>query len=172
MATVSTTITYLEMTAEPVLRIQRPLRMKLMLMRAEQPEVAFYRYLYDAVGRHLYWVDRKRLTDAALTEIIRNPKVEVWVVYVNGQPGGFFEVDGREGPAHVELAMFGLIPAFQGLGLGKWLLAEAIRAAWAKKPQRVIVNTCTLDGPAALPLYQKLGFVPYDREEYEFETTD
>ena len=54
---------------------------------------------------------------------------------------------------------------FQGnAALGKWLLAEAIRAAWAKLPKRVIVQTCTLDGPAALPLYQKMGFTPYAQE--------
>ena len=94
------------------------------------------------------------------------------MLYVNGQPGGYFEIDGREAPAHVELDYFGLIPAVQGQGLGKWLLAEAIRACWARKPERVIVQTCTLDGPAALPLYQKLGFVPYGREEKQFETID
>ncbi|MDP9138920.1 MAG: GNAT family N-acetyltransferase, partial [Pseudomonadota bacterium] len=59
---------------------------------------------------------------------------------------------------------FGLIPDFQGRGLGKWFLAEAIAAAWSGSPQRVIVDTCTLDGRAALPLYQRSGFVPYARE--------
>ena len=172
MTIVSTTVTFLEMTAEPILRVQAPGPLKLMLTRAERPEVGFYRYLYDAVGGNLHWVDRKRLADAALAEIIHDPRVEVWVVYVNGQPGGYFEIDARPAPAHVELEYFGLIPAFHGRGLGKWLLAEAIRACWAKKPQRVIVQTCTLDGPAALPLYQKLGFVPCGREEKQFEALD
>jgi hypothetical protein len=27
------------------------------------------------------------------------------------------------------------------------------------------VETCTLDGPAALPLYQKMGFTPYAQEQ-------
>ena len=61
------------------------------------------------------------------------------------------------------------MPAFQGLGLGSWLLAEAIRACWARKPARVIVETCTLDSPAALPLYQKMGFTPYAREDKTLE---
>ena len=38
--------------------------------------------------------------------------------------------------------------------------AAAISAAWAHGPKRVTVQTCTLDHPAALPLYQKLGFTP------------
>jgi hypothetical protein len=29
----------------------------------------------------------------------------------------------------------------------------------------VTVETCTLDGAAALPLYQRMGFEPYDRKD-------
>ena len=172
MTTLTTTVTFLEMTAEPILRVQAPTRLKLMLTRAEQPEIGFYRYLYDAVGGTIHWVDRKRMSDGELGLIIRDERVEIWVAYVNGQPGGYFEIDARQAPAEVELQYFGLLPVFQGRGLGKWLLAEAIRACWAGKPERVIVQTCTLDGPAALPLYQKLGFVPYAREEKKYETLD
>ena len=49
---------------------------------------------------------------------------------------------------------------YQGLGLGKWLLSTAISAAWAHKPGKIILQTNTLDHPAALPLYQKMGFSP------------
>lgn len=170
MTTLTTTVTYLEMTAETIIRVPAPGRMKLMLARAEQPETGFYRYLYGAVGSAIHWVDRARMTDSELAEIIRDEKVEIWVVYVNGQPGGFFEIEARISPAEVELQYFGLLPAFQGRGLGKWLLGEAVRACWAKKPGRIIVQTCTLDAPAALPLYQKLGFTPYARKEKQVDT--
>ena len=80
-------------------------------------------------------------------------------------PPAIFEIDGRSAPELVELLYFGLVPEFHGRGLGKWLLAGAIRACWAHKPERVIVETCTLDGPAALPLYQKMGFRPYARKQ-------
>ena len=46
------------------------------------------------------------------------------------------------------------------MGLGRWFLGAALEAAWAHEPQAVVVQTCTLDHPAALPLYQKLGFSP------------
>lgn len=172
MRSLQTIVTFLEMTAEPLLHVAPPAKLKISLMRAEMPTVAFYRFLYDAVGRSFHWVDRKRLGDAELAAIIHDPGVEVWVVYVAGQPAGYFEVDARRAPTEVELEYFGLIPEFHGLGLGKWLLAEAIRACWSRKPQRVIVQTCTLDGPAALPLYQKLGFVPYDRREKTMSVSD
>lgn len=172
MASIEVTVTYLEMTAEPALHVPTPAIPKLMLMRAEKPSVAFYRYLYDAVGHGYSWTDRKRLGDGELAAILQDERVEVWVTYVAGQPAGYFEVDAREAPAHVELMYFGLTPEFHGRGLGKWLLAEAIRACWARKPGRVIVETCTLDGPAALPLYQKLGFVPFARKTKVVETED
>ena len=171
MATLETTVTFLEMRAEPLLQVAPPANQKLMLMRAETPSVGFYRYLYDAVGRNFHWLDRKRLSDLELEAIVRDERVEVWVAYVGGQPAGFFEVDAREAPGDVELMYLGLLPEFHGLGLGKWLLAEAIRACWDRKPERVIVETCTLDGPAALPLYQKFGFTPYAREDKVVEVT-
>lgn len=161
---IKTTVTFLELRSEPRLRVPMPINQKLMLMRAEKPSIGFYRFLYDAVGRGYHWIDRKQLDDAALAAIIADPRVEIWVLYVAGQPAGYFEVNALEAPV-VELGYFGLMPEFHGRGLGKWLLAEAIRACWAGKPERVIVETCTLDGPAALPLYQKLGFVPYGRKE-------
>ncbi len=168
---IKTTVTFLEMRAEPRLRVPTPVNLKLMLMRAENPSIGFYRFLYDAVGRGYHWIDRKQLGDAALAAIIMDPRVEIWVVYVAGQPAGYFEVNAIGAPV-VELGYFGLMPEFHGRGLGKWLLAEAIRACWARKPERVIVETCTLDGPAALPLYQKLGFVPYDRKEKTVTISD
>ena len=163
-----TTVTFLQMLAEQNTRIAAPANLKLMLVRAENISVGFYRYLYTAVGGGYHWIDRNKLDNASLATIIQDPKVEVWVLYASGQPAGYFEVDGRQSTV-VELQYFGLLPEFHGLGLGKWLLAEAIRACWAKQPGRVIVETCTLDGPAALPLYQKLGFVAYDQREKEME---
>jgi GNAT superfamily N-acetyltransferase len=163
MRKVKTTVTFLEMKAEPRLHYPPPVNMKLMLMRAEQPSAGFYRYLYDAVGRDFLWVDRKKLRDKKLLAAIHAEGVDIWVLYVAGVPAGYFEIAAREGST-VELQYLGLIPQFHGRGLGKWLMAEAIKACWARKPEKVVVETCTLDGPAALPLYQRMGFVPVARK--------
>ena len=163
MREIETIVTFLEMTAEPLHHVTPPSNLKLMLMRAENITTNFYRFLYDTVGHDYNWQDRTRLSDAELAKLIHAEGVEVWVLYVSGQPAGFFELVPAD-RATVELEYFGLLPEFQKKGLGKWLLAEAIRAAWAKLPKRVIVETCTLDGPAALPLYQKMGFTPYDQK--------
>jgi GNAT superfamily N-acetyltransferase len=52
-----------------------------------------------------------------------------------------------------------------GLGLGRWFLGAAIEAAWSTGPKQISVQTCTLDHPAALPLYQKLGFSPVGQQK-------
>ena len=83
-----TIVTHLEMLAEPRLPpCPRPLG-KYALMRAENPPVHFYRYLYDAVGRDYVWVNRKRLSDQALIDIIQHPDVAIYVLYCGGVPAG------------------------------------------------------------------------------------
>jgi GNAT superfamily N-acetyltransferase len=161
--TIETLVTYLEMRENHHRHVPPPANLRLLLMRAESPPVHFYRYLYDTVGDGLMWIDRKKMSDAELASNISSELVEVYVLYVAGVPAGYFEVDARGKPTEVELKYFGLIREFHGRGLGKYLLSEAITACWAHAPERVIVDTCTFDGPLALPLYQKMGFTPYDR---------
>jgi hypothetical protein len=108
MRKVKTTVTFLEMKAEPRLHYPPPVNMKLMLMRAEQPSAGFYRYLYDAVGRDFLWVDRKKLRDKKLLAAIHAEGVDIWVLYVAGVPAGYFEIAAREGST-VELQYLGLI---------------------------------------------------------------
>lgn len=167
-ATVETVVTYLEMTAPPSLFVPTPAGMRLALMRTEGIPVHFYRYLYDVIGRDHVWVDRKRLSDEALAAELSSPGVEVFVLYGGGVPAGFFELD-RINERITWLRYFGIVPDFHGRGLGKWLLKEALAEAWRTSPARVRVETCTLDSPRALPLYQRLGFVPYERQHKVME---
>lgn len=162
--TLEVTITYLEMAEAPRLEpTPLPLNRRVMLLRAPQPTVKFYRFLYDAVGEEWTWWERRLVTDEALASYLHDERVELFVLYVEGQPAGFFELDGRE-EGRVDLGMFGLMGDFVGQGLGTWFLKSAVETAWERKPGRVTVNTCTLDHPRALPLYQKVGFTPIRRE--------
>jgi GNAT superfamily N-acetyltransferase len=108
------------------------------------------------------------MSDADLAEAITAEGTEIFVAYANGVPGGFFELEWRDGQ-DMWLAYFGIMPEFRGRGLGKWLLSEALAAAWLREPERVRVETCTLDDPRALPLYQRMGFVPYERRHKVIE---
>jgi len=158
-------ITYLEMLQRPTRPTVPAPPGRLALMRAEPPTISFYRYLYDAVGRNWNWVDRKKLTDDQLKLIIHDPKDEVYVLYVQGAPAGYAELDLRRLP-EIELAYFGLVPEFIGRGLGWYLLNWAIDSAWNRDITRLWVHTNTLDHPRALGNYQRAGFVPYKQESH------
>ncbi len=157
------TVTFLEMRARPTDPGPLMPAAKLTLLRAEQPSVAFYRFLYETVGTPWLWHERGRLGDDELAEIISDPEVEVYVLYAAGVPAGFSELDLRKMP-DIELAYFGLMPDFIGRGLGRYLLRWSIDQAWTHTPKRLRVNTCNLDHPRALGLYQRAGFVAYKQE--------
>ena len=161
----ATTITFLEMTARPQIDpVHPPSNLKIALLHAERPSLAFYRFLYDTVGEPWLWWERRVMSDAALAEIIGDPQVELYVLYVDGTPAGFAELDGRD-PQNIELAYFGLMPDFIGRGLGPYLLYSVIEIAWDRAPQRLWVNSTTLDHPKPLGLYQRMGFQPYKQEQ-------
>lgn len=163
-----TIVTHLEMRAEPrLLATPRP-RGACALLRAAKPPLHFYRYLYDTVGRDYAWVSRRKLSDEELASIVHDDNVEIYVLYLDGAPVGFTELDFR-GMPDAELSFLGIIPERIGEGLGRFLLGEAISLAWARHPARLIVQTCTLDHPRALRLYQRAGFTPYGQSEAEFD---
>lgn len=159
---IEVTITYLEQSERPLLPKPVPPNRKCALMRAEKPPVHFYRYLYDLVGAPWNWISRRKLSDAELTAIIHDENVFLYVLYIDGAPAGMAEIDARAADIH-ELKFFGLAPGYVGAGLGRFFLTNVIDLAWARGPKKLQLETCTLDHPAALPLYQKLGFAVIDR---------
>ncbi len=162
------TVTFLEMKAKPAAIPPPHPSTKIALLRAEKPPVHFYRYLYNTIGEPYYWVDRRRLDDSVLGDLIKNPAIELYVLYVDGNPAGMAELDFRQ-PHIGLLAYFGLMPEYIGKRLGYYFLYHTVQNAWSRAISTLLVNTCTLDHPRALPLYQRMGFVPYSREERSVE---
>ncbi len=160
----TTTVTYLELSAPWPRRESLPMNQNIALMRAEKPNLHFYRYLMFRTGKPWHWVYRLRMTDDELIAIIHAETTHIHVLYVEGAPAGFFEID-RSQKGESNIAYFGLMMHAAGTGLGRWFLSEAIHSAMLSNPDKITVNTCTLDHKAALPLYQKLGFIPTARED-------
>lgn len=159
------TVTFLEMDERPgLVPPPPPHRTHVALMRAHNPTVSFYRFLYNGVGADWNWWYRRQISDEDLSAILEDERVEVFVLYVEGVPAGYFELDRRDEPT-VDLAYFGLLPQFVGRKLGPYMLYQAIEQAWSYEPERLTVNTNTMDHPRALPLYQKFGFKPYRQEK-------
>ena len=78
--------TLLEMTERPALNAVGPYRGG-MLLRLEEPAVDFYRFLLASVGVE---VDdaRLQLADEELFELLSDPLVEVFVLFIGGVPAG------------------------------------------------------------------------------------
>ncbi len=162
-----TTITYLEM-ARPPAGAAPPDPPHVRLERATGITIAFYRHLYNEVGREWLWYERRAMDDVALATILHSPAVEVHVAYARGVPAGFFELDRRH-PTDIDLAYFGLLSDFIGRGLGRWLLRRAVDAAWAYRPRLVTVNTNSFDHPRALGNYRQAGFAVARQVEHSFD---
>lgn len=167
-----TTVTFLEMMSHPTTPQPATPAIKHAIMRATMPTISFYHFLYDAVGAPWQWYERNLLSDGQLSSIIHNQDVEVFVLYIEGVPAGFAELDRRISN-DTELAYFGLMPEFLGRGFGPYFLRWAIDQAWSHPAtRRVWVHTCTMDHPRALPLYQKAGFSVYAQEIREIDNDE
>lgn len=153
------TVTFLEMTAPPRHYPSLPHNRQVALMRTRRIPIHFYRYLADRVGRKWHWVNILRTGEEELETALWKPDRDVRVLYLDGAPAGFFDLKPHL-PDTTEIAYFGMMEHAMGQGIGRWFLGAAIEAAWSHGSKTVTVQTCTMDHPAALPLYQKLGFSP------------
>ena len=157
--------TYLEIPTREQFKPAYIEDINLAIMQMGEPLPDFYRFLYGTVGRDYHWIDRLPWTDQHLDKYLSQPALSIWVAYYRGTPAGYIELLRESGEPGTEVVYFGLIPRFHGRGLGKHLLSFGVQKAFDENPERVWVNTCTLDGPYALANYRKRGFVPYKQVE-------
>jgi len=157
--------TYLQMESPSELQAAAPTTEPVRIELAAACPASFYRFLYSEVGRNYHWVDRLGWTDEEMRAHLGRPAVTLWVMYLNGSPAGYFELE-RHDDGSTEVAYFGLLQEFIGRGLGGHLLTVAVQRAWATGASRVWLHTCTLDDPAAMPNYLKRGFKPFKQETY------
>ncbi len=151
------TITRLELTDRAALRPPaRPARVEFELERATDPLLS--RWFYLRIGADFGWTDRLGWTESAWRQ--RAKRVETWVVRVDGERAGYFDLAVEK--RSVQIANFGLLDRYRGLGLGGHALTRAIARGF-ELADRVWVSTNTLDGEHALANYEARGMRPYDR---------
>ncbi len=156
---------YLELRADQETPPADPWPDGFSLTREEAPAPALCRMLYRDVGEAYAWVDRSPWTDEEWAAYVAQPDLTFWVLRARDDPAGYFELK-READGHsVEIAYFGLRPAYVGRGLGSRLLAAAVREARALGASRVWLHTCTKDHPHALANYQARGFRVFKVED-------
>ncbi len=159
------TIIYLEMLSPDSLQ---PVRLNDSRFRIESdsiPRWEFNRFLYLTVGADWHWNDKRVWTDDQWRQYVESSSLKTFVAYYDDEPAGFYELHCDHETGDVEIAYFGLLPAFIGRGLGGALLTSAIEQAWSLGTRRVWVHTCNFDHPAALKNYQSRGMKVYKSEE-------
>jgi len=157
------TVTHLEMVRAEWTQCGRPPDIEVALERVVAPTAAFYRDLYDRIGRPWLWYERRLLSDAALSVLLAQPGHELQVARHDGALVGYFEL------ADDELVFFGLTLAYVGRRIGPWLLDRAIERAFARGTTLLTLNTNSLDHPRALETYRRAGFRLVRREAKELQ---
>ena len=153
--------TYLELDDPEQLRPARPPRLAgVVIARVAPADGELSRWFYVEVGAPHGWTDNlgRSSADWQAWAVL----VETWVATVDGERAGYYEL--LPAADSVEVAYFGLLPGFQGQGLGGHLLTHALRRALELAP-RVWLHTNTRDGAAALPNYLARGLRPFRREQ-------
>jgi GNAT superfamily N-acetyltransferase len=152
--------TFLEIEDPADLRPARPPRVEgVEVARVEPPDGEVSRWFYVEVGTPYRWIDNLGRSEAEWQAWAE--RVETWVATVRGERAGYYEL--RPEAESVEVAYFGLLGAFHGLGLGGFLLTHALRRGFELAP-RVWLHTNTQDGAAALPNYLARGLRPFRTE--------
>jgi len=155
------TVYYLEMLSADAHQKKRvPADLSITEARIKQYQVN--RMLYGLVGESYQWNEKSDWTVGKWKDFAESERLRTWIAYHQGSIAGYFELQQVDSLT-IGLAYFGLAGKFIGKGFGGALLSTAVTQAWAwGSPQRIIVNTCSLDHPNALVNYKARGFSVYE----------
>ncbi len=155
---ITTVITHLEMTQRAETP-ETPCPNGWTLVQVDTPTCDWYRQVFRKVGENWLWFSRLQLSDAELSAIVQAPGISIWTLRNAQGDAALLELDFRT-QNECELAFFGVAPELIGKGAGRFLMNQAIKAAWSADIKRFHLQTCTLDSPQALGFYRHVGFVP------------
>jgi RimJ/RimL family protein N-acetyltransferase len=138
---------------------ERPPEREFELERIHDPDLN--RWFYEQIGADYHWIDRLEWSQEQWARW--EGRVETWMVTVDGERAGYYELEPYERGRLVQLAYFGLLTSFHGLGIGGHALTAALRRGLEMGP-KVAVSTNTMDGPHALSNYVARGMRVVRRE--------
>tara|TARA_B100001093_G_C26667503_1_gene944711 strand:- start:282 stop:788 length:507 start_codon:yes stop_codon:yes gene_type:complete len=126
------------------------------------------KFFYKNVGRKHRWTDRLIWSEVDWIKYLSNPKVETYVLKLENDLAGYFELIIHSDLQEIEIAYFGLLEEYHNKKLGGYLLSNAIKKSFLKKNiKRVWAHTCTLDHKNALKNYLARGMKIYKKETIE-----
>ena len=123
------------------------------------------KFFYKNIGKKHRWTDRLVWSDNDWIKYASNKKVETYILKINNDLAGYFELIFHSEVKEIEIAYFGLLEEYHNKKLGGLLLSVAIKKSFEKKDiRRVWVHTCTLDHKNALKNYLARGMKIYNKE--------
>ena len=123
------------------------------------------KFFYKNVGKKHNWTDRLAWSETDWINYTSDIKVETYILKVQRELAGYFELIFHLETKEIEIAYFGLLEEYHNKKLGGHLLSFAIKESFQKKDlKRVWVHTCTLDHKNALNNYLSRGMKIYKRE--------
>ncbi len=152
-------ITCLEMTSldQLVPGETPPVPVELTEVGAESAAVV--RSTYVRIWAPLRAHGRMEWSDEEWGAELSHPAIRTWLARVEGNTAGFVELE-RGTKGDVGIVVFGLVPEYQGKGLGAAFLTSATQKAWkiGTPTKRVWLQTSSEDHAHALNNYQRRGF--------------
>ena len=123
------------------------------------------KFFYKKIRKKYRWTDRLIWSETEWIKYISNSKVETYILKVEEDLAGYFELIIHTNPQEIEIAYLGLLEEYHDKKLGGYLLSEAIKKSFIKKNiKRVWVHTCTLDHKNAIKNYLARGMTIYKKE--------
>ncbi|MBX7146896.1 MAG: hypothetical protein K1X44_06270 [Alphaproteobacteria bacterium] len=150
-------ITYLVQKSKPLNLKSFSAHQDLEVSKINHIPISYYRFLYNTIGAPWLWYERRLISDQELSNYIHHPDIHIHILYKQKIPIGYSEINLKN-KKRIDFVYFGLMPWILGQGIGSWFLDWNLNYIWFFNPDEILINTCTLDHPKALPNYLNVGF--------------
>ena len=156
---------YLEIRSIKALVERTPPNMGGLVNIVKSDDFQINKFFYKNVGKKHRWTDRLIWSEEDWIKYVSDPKIETYILKVEKELAGYFELIIHDESQEIEIANFGLLEDYYNKKLGGYLLSTAIKKSFAKKNiKRVWVHTCTFDHENALKNYLARGMKIYKKE--------
>ena len=136
----------------------------LILEKVDPPDIELNKFFYKNVGKNHRWVDRLLWDNLKWMSYLENKNVHTYVLKLNEDLVGYFEVIQDFSTNSSEIAYFGILDDYIGKKFGGYFLSEAIKICFKLNSIKVWVHTCSLDHKHALKNYLNRGMKIFKEE--------
>ena len=136
----------------------------LILKKVFPPNIELNKFFYKNIGKKHRWIDRLAWDNLKWISYLENENVSTFVLKINEDLIGYFEVILDKSIKSSEIAYFGILEEYQNKKLGSFLLSYAIKKSFRENIERVWLHTCSLDHKNALNNYLARGMKIFKSE--------